>query len=55
MVFELVTGDLMFDPRSGNGYDRDEDHLAQFLELLGRAPRKVGVFTADQFIGMPGK
>ena len=41
MVFELVTGDLLFDPRSGDGYDRDEDHLAQFIELLGRMPRRV--------------
>ena len=24
MVFELVTGDLLFDPHEGEGYDRDE-------------------------------
>ncbi len=42
MVFELVTGDLLFDPRAGEDYDRDEDHLALFVELLGRMPRKVG-------------
>ena len=24
MVFELVTGDLLFDPHEGDGYDRDE-------------------------------
>jgi len=41
MVFELATGDLLFDPRSGPDYDRDEDHIAQFIELLGRMPRKV--------------
>ena len=41
MVFELVTGDVLFDPREGEGYDRDEDHLALFIELLGRMPRKV--------------
>ncbi len=41
MLFELVTGDLLFDPRSGRDYDRDEDHLAQFVELLGRMPRQV--------------
>lgn len=45
MIFELVTGDLLFDPRSGEGYERDEDHLAQFIELLGRMPRKVCVFV----------
>lgn len=41
MIFELVTGDLLFDPREGEGYDRDEDHLALFIELLGKMPRKV--------------
>lgn len=35
------TGDLLFDPRAGEAYDRDEDHLALFLELLGRMPKRV--------------
>lgn len=43
VIFELVTGDLLFDPRSGDKWDRDEDHLALFIELLGRMPRKVGL------------
>lgn len=38
MVFELLTGDLMFDPAAGEGYERDEDHLAQMQELLGAMP-----------------
>lgn len=29
MVFELVTGDFLFEPKSGREYSRDEDHLAQ--------------------------
>ena len=41
IAFELVTGDLLFDPRSGDDYDRDEDHLALFMELIGRIPKKV--------------
>jgi serine/threonine-protein kinase SRPK3 len=41
ICFELATGDLLFDPRSGDNYDRDEDHLALFMELLGRIPKKV--------------
>ncbi|KAG2439651.1 hypothetical protein HXX76_005001 [Chlamydomonas incerta] len=52
VVFELVTGDLLFDPRSGDKWDRDEDHLALFIELLGRMPRKVyekGKFSRDYF------
>ncbi|GLC46377.1 hypothetical protein PLESTB_001768700 [Pleodorina starrii] len=52
VVFELVTGDLLFDPRSGDKWDRDEDHLALFIELLGRMPRKVyekGKYSRDYF------
>eukprot|EP00242_Pyramimonas_sp_CCMP2087_P005649 CAMPEP_0198212268 /NCGR_PEP_ID=MMETSP1445-20131203/25620_1 /TAXON_ID=36898 /ORGANISM="Pyramimonas sp., Strain CCMP2087" /LENGTH=768 /DNA_ID=CAMNT_0043886677 /DNA_START=249 /DNA_END=2555 /DNA_ORIENTATION=- len=43
LIFELTTGDLLFDPRSGDDYDRDEDHLALFMELLGRIPKKVAL------------
>jgi hypothetical protein len=41
MVFELATGDLLFDPRSGRDYCRDEDHLALIIELCGRPPRRL--------------
>jgi serine/threonine protein kinase len=41
MVFELLTGDLLFDPRAGEDYDRDEDHLAMFQELLGKMPKRL--------------
>jgi serine/threonine-protein kinase SRPK3 len=41
MTFELLTGDLLFDPREGPDYDRDEDHLAMFQELLGKIPKKM--------------
>lgn len=43
MLFELVTGDFLFDPRAGSSYSRDEDHLAQMIELLGRMPRSVSL------------
>jgi serine/threonine-protein kinase SRPK3 len=52
MVFELITGDLLFDPRSGKDYDRNEDHIALFLELLGRMPRQMtstGQYARDFF------
>lgn len=38
-VFELLTGDLLFDPKSGRNFTRDEDHLAQMIELLGHMPK----------------
>jgi hypothetical protein len=41
VVFELVTGDFLFEPKSGPSWDRDEDHVALMIELLGKMPRKV--------------
>mmetsp|Transcript_5964 Transcript_5964/g.8953 ORF Transcript_5964/g.8953 Transcript_5964/m.8953 type:complete len:975 (+) Transcript_5964:803-3727(+) len=41
ITFELLTGDLLFDPREGSDYDRDEDHLAMCQELLGKIPKKI--------------
>eukprot|EP00899_Mesostigma_viride_P012986 jgi/Mesvir1/21689/Mv04109-RA.1 len=41
IVFELATGDVLFDPRSGEDYDRDEDHIALMMELLGPFPPQV--------------
>lgn len=38
LLFELATGDFLFDPHSDKDYDRDEDHLALMMELLGPLP-----------------
>lgn len=43
IVFELLTGDLLFDPRASDGYDRNEDHLAQCWELIGRFPKALAL------------
>lgn len=42
MIFELVTGDFLFEPRKGDNYDKNDDHLAQMIELLGQMPRTLG-------------
>lgn len=41
MAFELATGDYLFEPHSGEGYSRDEDHLAHIIELLGEIPKRI--------------
>jgi|EP00927_Polykrikos_kofoidii_P046308 serine/threonine-protein kinase SRPK3/serine/threonine-protein kinase SRPK1 len=41
MLFELVTGDYLFDPKASEEYPRDEDHLALFTELLGPVPKSL--------------
>uniref|UniRef100_A0A7S0ZEH3 non-specific serine/threonine protein kinase n=1 Tax=Timspurckia oligopyrenoides TaxID=708627 RepID=A0A7S0ZEH3_9RHOD len=38
LLFEVATGDFLFDPHSGKDYHRDEDHLALMMELLGPTP-----------------
>jgi serine/threonine-protein kinase SRPK3 len=54
MIFELATGDLLFDPREARdrAYSRDEDHLALMMELLGPMPVSMtlkGVHTGRYF------
>ncbi|EEQ86203.1 hypothetical protein RJZ56_003596 [Blastomyces dermatitidis] len=41
MVFELITGDYLFDPQSAAKYDKDDDHIAQIIELLGPLPKSL--------------
>lgn len=38
MVFELLTGDFLFRPRSSDSFTKEDDHLAQIIELLGEIP-----------------
>ena len=35
MIFELVTGDSLFDPKKGKTYRKNDDHLALITELIG--------------------
>jgi serine/threonine-protein kinase SRPK3 len=43
MIFEMATGDFLFDPRNGKNYDKDDDHLAQMMELIGRMPKNLAI------------
>ena len=52
LIFELLTGEYLFDPHSGLDYDRDEDHLALMMELMGSMPRyltRKGEFSRELF------
>lgn len=55
IAFELLTGDLMFDPHAGKSWGREEDHLALMIELLGNFPRHLvtspsaGKFATEYF------
>ena len=54
LVFEMLTGDYLFDPREDpqGKFTRDEDHLALMSELLGRMPKKLttqGKYSKEMF------
>eukprot|EP01052_Picozoa_sp_SAG31_P046314 SAG31_NODE_8805_length_1384_cov_1.540078_1_plen_428_part_01 len=56
-TFELACGDQLFEPRPGDKYDKDEDHLAQMMELLGKIPRSIssrGKY-AEEFFNRKGE
>lgn len=40
LIFELLTGDYLFDPKADGHYrhTRSEDHLALMMELVGKMP-----------------
>lgn len=51
-MFELLTGDFLFDPKNGDRYSKDEDHIAQMCELFGNFPKHVahsGKYSGDIF------
>jgi len=40
MVFELITGDFLFEPKESSDFSKEDDHLAQMYELLGEFPNE---------------
>jgi hypothetical protein len=43
MIFEMITGDFLFEPRKGSAFDKDDDHLAQMMEILGKMPKNMAL------------
>lgn len=42
VLFELLAGgDYLFDPQAGSRYSKDEDHIAQVIELVGDFPQSL--------------
>lgn len=37
----MITGDYLFDPQAGTKYGKDDDHIAQIIELLGPFPKAL--------------
>ncbi|PVV05360.1 hypothetical protein BB560_000121 [Smittium megazygosporum] len=52
LIFELLTGDYLFEPVNGSKFDKDEDHLALIMERISPIPKKLalsGRFSNDFF------
>ena len=43
IVFELSTGDFLFEPRKGETFSKNDDHLAQIIELVGKMPKNFAL------------
>lgn len=43
LIFELMTGDYLFEPSSGAQFDKNDDHLAQMIELLGPLSKDISL------------
>lgn len=41
LIFELLTGDFLFEPTEGQSFGKNDDHLAQIIELLGPIPEDL--------------
>lgn len=52
LIFELITGDFLFEPNEGHSYTKEDDHIAQIIELLGEFPSYLlnnGRYTKNYF------
>mmetsp|Transcript_945 Transcript_945/g.2250 ORF Transcript_945/g.2250 Transcript_945/m.2250 type:complete len:213 (+) Transcript_945:1273-1911(+) len=47
MLFELATGDFLFDPKGGPDFGKEDDHLAQMIEALGKMPKAFALSGSD--------
>ena len=48
----ITGGDYLFDPASGSRYSKDDDHIAQIIELMGEIPKSVafaGKYSSEFF------
>lgn len=48
MVFELVTGDYLFDPKKGKTFKKNDDHLALIAELLGECKNTKFLLSGEK-------
>ena len=49
MLFELATGDFLFEPRKGETFSKNDDHLAQIIEAVGKMPKNFALSGLNSY------
>ena len=52
IVFELVTGDFLFNPSTGEDFCKNDSHLCKFMEICGKMPKNFverGLYAKKYF------
>ena len=49
MLFELATGDFLFEPRKGDTFSKNDDHLAQIIEAVVKMPKNFALSGLDSY------
>ena len=49
IIYELITGDYLFDPHQGTNYTKNDDHIASIIKLLGKMPKKLVKCSPDYY------
>ena len=39
IIYELITGDFLFNPIRGENFSKNDSHLAKFMEICGKMPK----------------
>jgi serine/threonine-protein kinase SRPK3 len=57
-VFELATGDYLFEPKKGKSYSKNDDHIALISELIGECSNSkflLSGFKSENIFDKKGK
>lgn len=47
MLFEMLTGEFLFDPKKDKNFKKSEDHLALMMELLNKFPKNYSTIGTN--------
>ena len=57
MVFEILTGEFLFDPKKNEGVRKSEDHLGLMMQILDKFPRSFSTVgsLSRHYVDIQGK